>query len=244
MSTVSLSQISSVFLNPDPDTGIDIYTLDLAREPPEAFSLYGPEDGSMLAIAWSSSSGYYDIQTADTNRYESKVTDSDGEDDDDGDDGSVFLMSLNLQPSEQGRDGVKVIKSSSDLSTIDQITAIDKVKTSISGPVSDQLARARVALQAREALLQRIRELLKDSCAAEGRRCFLNENKDKVGNLVADYILEVYWNHSKRFGIQVDVVHRLIHAICRAEIEDVRQLNVSQLLDYTQSTFESGEASG
>jgi hypothetical protein len=198
----------------------------------------------MLAIAWDSSYGYYGTETLDPNADKSKITDPNGEIGDDGDDESVFLLSLNFQPSEQGRDWVEEIKSSSDLSTTDQITAIDKVKTSITGPVNDQLARARVALQAREALLQRIRELLKVSDAAEGRRCFLNKDKDEVGNLVADFVLEVHWNYPKRFSIQVDVVHRLIHAICQAEVEDVRQLNVSQLLDFTQSTFESGEASG
>lgn len=92
--------------------------------------------------------------------------------------------------------------------------------------------------------MKRIRELLEVSDAAGGRRCFLNKDKDKVGNLIADHILEVYWNHPERFGIQVDVVHRLIHAIFQAKIEDVRQLNVSQLLDYAQSAFESGEWSG
>ncbi|KAG7528971.1 hypothetical protein FFLO_05870 [Filobasidium floriforme] len=244
MSTVSLSQIPSVFLNPDPDTGIDIHAIDLAGEHPESFSIYGPEDGSMLAIAWDSLYGYDGTETVDPNADNSKMTGPNGENDDDGDDGSVFLMSLNFQPSEGGRDGYEEIRSSSDLPTADQICAIDKVKTFTTGPLSDQLACARVALQAREALLQRIRELLEVSDAAEGRRCFFNKEKDGVGNLVADHVLEVHWNHPERFSIQVDVVHRLIHAICRAEIENVRQLNVSQLLDYTQSTFESGDASG
>lgn len=197
----------------------------------------------MLAIAWDSSYGYYGTETVDPNADKSKITDPNGEIDDDGDDGSVFLLSLNFKASEQGRDWVEEIKSSSDLSTTDQITAIDKVKTSITGSIGDQLARARVALQAREALLQRIRELLEDSDAAEGRRCFFNKEKDGVGNLVADHVLEVHWNHPERFSIQVDVVHRLIHAISQGEVEDVKQLNVSQLLDYTQTTFESGESS-
>jgi hypothetical protein len=242
MSTVSLSQIPSIFLNPDPDTGIDIHTIDLAREPPESFLLYGPEDGSMLAIAWDSSSGYYGTDPNDPDASDSKITDPDSGNGD-GDDGSVFLLSLNFEPSKQSGDGVEEIRSSSDLSTADQITAIDKVKTSITGPFSDQLARAPVALQAREELLQRIRELLKDSSAAEGRRCFLNKDRDEAGNLVADRVLEAYWNHPARFSIQVDVIHRLLHAISQAEVEDVRQLNVSQLLDYTQSVFGSREAS-
>jgi hypothetical protein len=243
MSTVSLSQIPSVFLNPDPDTGIDIHTIDLAREPPESFSLYGPEDGSMLAIAWDSLSGYYGTDPNDPDASDSKVTGPDGGNNEDGDDGSVFLMSLNFEPSERGRDEGEEIRSSSDLSTADQITAIDKVMTSMTRPLGDQLARARVALQARVALVQRIRELLEVSDAAGGRRCFFDKVKDKAGNLVADHILEVHWNHPERFGIQVDVVHRLIHAISQTEIKDVRQLNVSQLLDYTQSAFESGVAS-
>jgi hypothetical protein len=243
MSTVSLSQIPSVFLNPDPDTGIDIHTIDLAREPPESFSLYGPEDGSMLAIAWDSLSGYYGTDPNDPDASDSKVTGPDGGNDEDGDDGSVFLLSLNFEPSKQNGDRVEEIRSSSDLSTADQITAVDKVKTSLTGPLNDQLARARVALQPREALLQKIRELLKDSSAAEGRRSFFNEENDGVGNLVADHVLEVHWNHPKRFGIQIDVVHRLMYAICRAEIENVRQLNVSQLLDYTQAAFGSRGAS-
>lgn len=242
MSTVSLSQVPSVFLNPDPDTGVDIHTIDLSREPPDSFSLYGPEDGSMLAIAWESSSGYYGMDPNDPDVSDSKITDPDSGNDD-GDDGSVFLLSLNLQPSEQSGDRVEQIKSSSDLSPTDQITAIDKVKTSITGSVSDQLTRARAALQAREALLQRIRERLEVSDAAGGRQCFLNKKEDKAGNLVADYVLEVHWDHPERFGIQVDVVHRLIHAISQAKVEDVRQLNVSQLLDYTQSAFGSREAS-
>lgn len=244
MSTVSLSQIPSVFLNPDPDTGIDIHTIDLAREPPESFSLYGPEDGSMLAIAWDSLSGYYGTDPNDPDASDSKVTGPDGGNDEDGDDGSVFLLSLNFETSEQGRDKIEEIRNSSDLSTADQITAIDKVKTFTTGPLSDQLARARVALQAREALLQRIRELLKVSDATGGKRCFLNKEEDQAGNGVADRVLEVYWNHPERFSIQVDVVHRLIHAISQAEIKDVRQLNVSQLLDYTQLTFESEESPG
>jgi hypothetical protein len=100
MSTVSLSQIPSIFLNPDPDTGIDIHTIDLAREPPESFLLYGPEDGSMLAIAWDSSSGYYGTDPNDPDASDSKITDPDSGNGD-GDDGSVFLLSLNFEPSKK-----------------------------------------------------------------------------------------------------------------------------------------------
>jgi hypothetical protein len=239
MSTVSLSQIPSIFLNPDPDTGIDIHTIDLAREPPESFLLYGPEDGSMLAIAWEPSSGHSGIERADSNLDESKMTGPKGGNDD-GDNESVFLLSLTFH---RERDTVEKIRSSSDLSPIDQIYAIDKVRSSITGPPNGRLARARAALQARVAPSQKIQELLKVSDAAGGMRCFLHKEKDKVGNLVADHVLEIHWNHPARFSIQVDVVHRLIHAISQAEIEDVRQLNVSQLLDYTQSTFGSREAS-
>jgi hypothetical protein len=220
MADLSFSQPPSIYSKND--GGTDITTINFAEQPQEAFSVWSDENGSVITIDWIPS----DWVVVSTDESGEPVSN----------DGPLHLLSLEFFPPER-RKG-KAVESTSDLSPLQQIHAIDKVKASATGDDRLRLVKARAELQAARTDLHReIRDLLADSDPAEGQRCFGLGASDHIAKHVNGV-----WTSDRGRPAEEDlgIPFRLIHAVVRAKVPDVRQLDVMGLLQYTRDNFGSG----
>lgn len=226
MSNVDFSQLPGSIYSKEVG-GIDITTIDFSKQPERTFAAYSNGDGTTTGIDWNP---VWDTEDANASVVDTSQPDPSDESDDEP--SPVAVFEIRPVPGETDR---KRIVSMSYLSPLNQIRAIDKVKNSATPLEKARLADARAALQEqRKDLRREIRELLADSDPVEGERCCDDgKNADIAKCVYSEWDLDPFRPQAEAREIPL----RLIHAVVRAEVPDVDQLDVQELLRVTRYSF-------